>query len=384
MLLSAMFFLLVIFVSIVRAKHSDYMYGILDESLSALTFAYTEGSLLETRNLTLLLSKYERLETRASLICFKTFLGPCRNDVIEYYRKTLIEPYISDDTELVPRNLAEGLQMGLMRAEIDSITQFVTLLSPKMCDSEEATRSLKKNLKTTFAIGERHVWQNRNFGTNTYYIDLHRAYAPCFSDTYWWMQGSWHAVPMYAHDGNRDIIVSKCTGEVLQSEIRECSVTDTFLKNCVDSYFPLCPDYLKSLHRNTSSSLSVELSTNCIMYSIGVAGVYLVEDYIASAYNCEVHAFDYTYHENNEKHSHKNVYYHFIGLHSKNSSIDYTKETIYGSVSGDLMTFGELDQYLKTFRLTSSKYVPTEQSQRFAANKVRMLKMDCEGYFENK
>lgn len=185
--------------------------------------------------------------------------------------------------------------------------------------------------------------------------------------------GSWHAVPMYSHDGNRDIVVSKCPTSVLQQEIRQCSPTDTLLFSCVDSYFPLCPSFLGSLTTLGNSS-------GCLMYSIGVAGVYLVEDYLASTYNCEVHAFDYTYHENNEKHVHSNVYYHFIGLHSKNSSIDYSRKTVYGAVSGELMSFGELHSYLQHFRSTSKfSSQRARNDESLAMKKVNVLKLDCEG-----
>jgi len=183
---------------------------------------------------------------------------------------------------------------------------------------------------------------------------------------------------MYSHDGNRDIIASRCPVEVLQEQLRECSPTDSLLGRCVDSYFPMCPAFLQLLRPHGSSSEN----TGCLMYSIGVAGVYLVEDYMASAYGCEVHAFDYTYHVNNERHFHPDVYYHFIGLHSRNSSVDYSRDTIYGEVNGQLMNFEELQSYLQGFR-QSDRYLPQRKNSEAVLSKAKfnVLKLDCEGNF---
>ena len=45
------------------------------------------------------------------------------------------------------------------------------------------------------------------------------------------------------------------------------------------------------------------------------------------------------------------------------------------------MTFGDLHDYLKEFRLTDG-YIPIEADYPFGKKNVRLLKMDCEGYSE--
>lgn len=185
---------LIFFVALIQSVRTDsdefvssYNYGILDESLSEMWFDLSTS--LGVKRLTLRLSKYENLETRAAMICFRELMSPCPEEVISAYRKAFIEPYVRSASELVPRTAIEGLLAGLTVNELFSINQFVNLLSPKLCDNEEATKSLKNNIKNTFSAGERLAWQNRNFHTRAHYIDIHRAYVPCLTETTWWVPG---------------------------------------------------------------------------------------------------------------------------------------------------------------------------------------------------
>ena len=167
---------------------SNYMHGVLDESLSAMSFIISTST-GGPKEVTLRLSKHEHLGTRAALICFRELFLPCPDEMIELYRKAMIEPYVYQHniTEMVPRTAIEGLTAGLTINEMFSLNQFVGLLSPRLCYDEGATKSLKTNVKNTFSAGERLAWQNRNFHTQGHYVDIHRAYVPC--ETTWWVPG---------------------------------------------------------------------------------------------------------------------------------------------------------------------------------------------------
>jgi len=170
---------------------SPYMYGILDEKDSSITYKFplynTDGEFLENKEINIILSRYENLEVRASLICYRSLRTSCPEEIITHYRTTLIEPYLKTENKyLVPRRIEES---SLSIREVNSIREFVKLFSPVLCYNDAASLSYKRNIANTFTRGERHVWQNRNFFTNTYYTDLQRVYTPCLNETKWWVEG---------------------------------------------------------------------------------------------------------------------------------------------------------------------------------------------------
>jgi hypothetical protein len=358
-----------------------YTYGIVPESEShlSLKLAYQDGL---GKDLDLSLTRHENLIVKMNLICFYHNIdqNTCK-DMINLYRIRMIDPHL-DSTPLhlrVPRNLFEA---NLTGSQVQSMLQFINVLSPKLCYNHMATLSLRSKAKQAFTQPEWLHWKFKE--QSRVLVDDHDMYVPC--DEMWYMPGGqWLGVPLYSHDTNNRPVAVKCSssGDVVPyKQMSECTPRSSFSSTCSDDYLPLCVEYISRQPAPTSTASSISAS-KCLMYSFGIAGHYAMEDYFHTHHHCEVHGFDPTY--RSTRSNPDGMYFHLLGLGeregSSTGSFDYSRRTIWGDFQGEMYTLKEISSLLGHGYALGGDSSGSRENHQAASRPLRItvLKMDCEG-----
>jgi hypothetical protein len=173
---------------------------------------------------------------------------------------------VMDISEKVTYDVEES---PLTEKQKQSLRSLVKLLSPRLCYDAEASLTLQATIKEFFSFSQKLKW----IGENGTLRDGHSAYVPCEEDAKWWIDGYWQPIPMYSTLFNQEIAASRCPVVVEKRGLRTCLTDEALDGHCADAYFPMCDYFIAGTQKAKDK--------DCLMYSFGIDGNFLVENYFA-------------------------------------------------------------------------------------------------------
>jgi hypothetical protein len=223
------------------------------------------------------------------------------------------------------------------------------------CDNTETASTLQAVLHREFTAAETRAWRQPKKGV----WRPTRIGGPCPDTANWWVPtpARWQARPMWAHCCDKGAGVARCPEALIETPSRCKSKLDGLSRRCEDDATLLCKPFFQP---NSGSP--------CLVYSFGIAEQWAFEDWVSSAFGCEVHAFDPTTktRSRHEEHTHANVTFHYMGLAARSQiqggNALRRSSPGYGRLGGQMVALDDLMRAL-----------------HHEGRQLSMLKIDCEG-----